>query len=49
MDDVKENGCLADPNYFESEILFLYGDIRNWQTPRVISLREGMPRIGPSR
>jgi hypothetical protein len=33
LDPVNENGCLTDPNYFESELPFLYDDIENLPKP----------------
>jgi hypothetical protein len=42
LDYVNENGCWADANCFESELVFLSEDIKNLQTHLCISFREAM-------
>jgi hypothetical protein len=43
FEDVSENGYSADPNYLESELPFLYEDIKNSQNHLSHFLKRGHP------
>jgi hypothetical protein len=44
-----QNECMADPSYFENELLFLYDDIKDLQNHSSNFFKSGVPFIGASR